>query len=185
MKKLLLLFVIFLSFPFPSSGQTGTKSYKTWITLGGGDRIKGKLYQTLDSSIVIANTFNSVALKSGKFTTVTVDYTDIYQIEAIEDYVAGKNSWKGALAGAAIGFSSGALLGLITGESSDGVIFGNTLGFYVLGYGICLGLIGIPVGAGISTIITTNSIKVQIPINGNFSLFSENRKKLKGYSYLH
>jgi len=185
MKKLLLLLVIILSFPFLSSGQYESRIFKTWITVGGGGKIRGTLYQTKDSSIVIANSFNKLVLQSGKFDLSTVNFKNISLIEAREDNVVSKGLWKGALAGAMTGFFTGALIGLASGDDEDCFLFCMTAEEKALLGGLSFGLIGLPVGAGVMAIITSSSLKITIPISGNYERFSENKERLKKYSYMH
>ena len=185
MKKLLLLLVIFLSFPFLSPGQYESKIYKTWITVGGGGKIRGTLYQTKDSSLVIANSFNKLVLQSGKFDLSTVDFKNIYLIEAREDNAVSKGLWKGALIGAMTGFFTGAMIGLAGGDDENCLFFCMTAGEKALLGGLSIGLLGIPIGAGAMAIITSSSLKITIPISGNYERFSENKERLKKYSYMH
>ena len=188
MRKFIQLFVVFLCFPFLSSGQTEPKIYKTWITLGGGGRIRGTLYQTKDSSVIIANSFNKLVLQSGNFDLSTVDFQNIYQIETREDNIVSKELWKGALAG----FVTGAIAGIITGfASGDDVqegyfdIFNFTAGEKALMAGFVFGVIGLPVGTGVQAIITSSSLKITIPISGSYERFKENKERLNQYSYTH
>ena len=188
MKKLLLLLVVFLCIPFLTVAQYESKMYKTWITVGGGGKMRGTLYQTKDSSIVIANSFNRLVLKSGNFDLSTVDFKNIYLIETREDNVVSKELWKGALAG----FLTGAIAGIISGfVSGDDVCEGTFCIFRfsaeqkALMGGLVFGIIGLPVGAGVKAIITSSSLKITIPISGNYERFNENKERLKEYSYTH
>jgi len=185
MGKLLLLLVVFLCFPFLSSGQNESKIYKTWITVGGGGKIRGTLYQTKDSSIVIANSFNKLVLQSGKFDLSTIDFRNIYLIEAREDNVVSKGLWKGALAGFLTGAVAGIITGFASGDDENCLILCMTAEEKALLGGLSFGLLGIPVGAGVMAIITSSSLKITIPISGNFERFNENKDRLKQYSYTH
>ena len=185
MGKLLLLLVVFLCFPFLSSGQNKSKIYKTWITVGGGGKMRGTLYQTKDSSIVIANSFNKLVLQSGKFDLSTIDFRNIYLIEAREDNVVSKGLWKGALAGFLTGAVAGIITGFASGDDENCLILCMTAEEKALLGGLSFGLLGIPVGAGVMAIITSSSLKITIPISGDFERFNENKDRLKQYSYTH
>jgi hypothetical protein len=188
MKRIIPILLVFLCISIISTAQHESKIYKTWITVGGGGKMRGTLYQTKDSSIVIANSFNRLVLQSGNFDLSTVDFKNIYLIETREDNVVSKELWKGALAG----FLMGAVAGIISGFASGDDVCEGTFCIFsfraeqkALMEGRVFGIIGLPVGAGVKAIITSSSLKITIPITGNYERFNENKERLKQYSYTH
>jgi hypothetical protein len=189
MKNLLLLLVIFLSIPFLSVAQENSGIYKTSITVGGGSKIYGTLYQIKDSSALIANTLRRMDLLTEKFDLTTINHNDISFITIREK----KDLSKGVKIGMLTGASVGVLFGIITGiqqskkVSTDGLwhimIFSPAQ--LAIGGGIIYGAIGAGAGAGTGAIISGISVGIKIPIYGNFERFNENKDRLKGYSYIH
>jgi hypothetical protein len=179
MKKVALLTSILLCISIFSSAQKDTlqriRIYKTWITLGSGATKQGLLYQTKDSSVVIAN-----SLSNKGSSVIAVDLselvaTNIYFIKARRE----GNVTKGVLIGATAGILAGVIIGLVSEPDVS-----NSFGTFVpeiraLGGGILGVLPGILIGGMIS------SVRIKIPINGSINKFNKEKEQLRKYSYLH
>ena len=178
MKKLDLLPIILFCIPFLSFAQEGSlqvsKNYKSWVTMFGGNVIKGTLYQVNDSSVLIANSVLKTDLFSGKYQITKLNYNEIITI----DTRAVNHVGRGALLGAFGGLLSGALIGILAGNGhNDG---GH---FYTLERAELGGFLGILPGTLIGTISGLSPIT--IPINGRIDNFNKNRERLKKYTYKH
>lgn len=177
MKKVLLVFSILLYIPSFSSAQEDTlqipKIYKTWIKQVSGDKIKGVLYQTNDSGILIANTFSRKDLFLDNYQITGFNNNDLDKI-----HLRGLNNiGKGILWGTFGGLFVGAIIGFASGDDPPNVLFSMTAAEKALGLGIFGGVSGAVIG------VALGSIRIRIPINGNLDNFNKNKELLKKYSF--
>ena len=180
MKKVALLTSILLCISIFSSAQKDTlqriRIYKAWVTLGGGTTIQGALYQTKDSSVVIANSLNNNGSSVIAPDLSEVVAGNIYFIKARRE----GNVTKGVLIGATAGILAGVIIGLVSEPDVS-----NSFGTFdapelrALGGGILGVLPGTLIGGMIG------SIKIKIPINGSINNFNKKKEQFRKYSYLH
>ena len=186
MKRLVVIFTMLLCYFLVLAAQKDTvkksKINKVWISLNDeSPRLKGVLYETKDSSIMVSNSFQTADYASGKFEVSKINYNNIDHVKIrIKNSVLNR-----ALIGAVTGFTIGVLAGFIEGDDPprnglDMRIFSPHMTaeskaiVYGIGYAFC--------GAGIGALVGT--IKLRIPINGDISKFNRNRSKLKRHSFL-
>lgn len=152
--------------------NSNKKMYKTWLTLKSEPfKSKGILYQSKESSILIAPMVKNRQLISDKY---IVDF----QISNIETIKLRRNNkiGKGILVGAITGLVTGGLIGLIDGDDPPGTWFAFSAEEKATIGGVYLAVCG----AGIGAII--GSIKIKIPINGSSEKYRKNKISLRGYS---
>lgn len=149
--------------------------YKTWISLiNSSDKVKGVFYDVQDSSITVSNSASVKDYSEGKF---ELSYINYKTIDVVKTRVMNKVG-KGAAIGMGIGFITGVLIGIISGDDNpEEVVFPTSAGQKALSGGIFLA-IG---GAGIGALV--GSIKIKIPINGNPGNFNRSKSRLKKYSF--
>jgi hypothetical protein len=129
-------------------------------------RLNGALYQVNDSSIMISHSTKVKDYKRGDFIVSDVDIIDIQIIKTL----SRTKVRNGVFIGAASGFATGCLIGLL----SDDSFFDNAEA--VLAGGLAVMPIGVFAGAMIG------SFSIKIPINGSMDSFSRNKAKLKKYA---
>jgi hypothetical protein len=181
-KKLFLLAGAFVCIPFLLTAQEDTlqksKIYKTWISFGDMFNINGILYQIKDSSILVAETHSQKDLLSGNYQIKRINYNNFHNVQNIKvrrlNNVVG-----GALVGLLGGVITGAIIGSISGDDPSNQIFGYSAEQKAIIDGVFLGILG----AGIGCLI--GGIRIKIPINGSFVKFTDNKTRLRRYSYIH
>jgi len=180
MKKVALLTSILLCISIFSSAQKDApqriRLYKTWIILSGGDTKQGLLYQTKDSSVVIANSLNNKGSSVIAADLSELVASNIYFIKARRE----GNVTKGVLIGAAGGILAGVIIGLVSEPDVSNSTFGGFAPeLRAFGGGTVGVLPGILIGGMIS------SVKFKIPINRSIDNFNKEKEQLRKYSYLH
>lgn len=142
--------------------------YKVWITLADEPfNVNGILYELKDSSVLVSNykTFADFIVDNNP--TIELNINNIELIETRKRNRVGM----GIVIGAASGFVVGGLIGLTRGADVE-----QTAGQKAVIGGLSLaaagGLVGLLVG----------SVKVVIPIEGNFIKYKDQRQKLQKYS---
>jgi len=176
MKKLFLLLVVLLCVSFLSYSQEDTlkksEIYKIWINSIDGSEIKGIIYQTNDSSLLISNTLKFTDHTRGFSEPINICYNNIKVIKIR----SGKKIKKGVIIGSATGFVLGGLMGYAgqARRSSSEEVMTQAFAAGAF-FGVCGALVGGVAG----------SFRITIPIDGSFKKFSENKNRLKEYSYIH
>ena len=145
-----------------------SNKYKVWITLIDEPfNVNGILYELKDSSLLVSNykTYSDFIIDNNP--TIELNISNIELIETRKRNRVGK----GILIGAVSGFAVGGLIGLTRGDDAE-----QTAGQKAVIGGLSLaaagGLVGLLVG----------SVKVVIPIEGNFIKYKDQRQKLQKYS---
>jgi uncharacterized protein (TIGR02145 family) len=157
MNTRLCLLVLFISQFTVVHAQNAIQSpgtiYKTWITLHGEKgKMKGVLYGTRDSSILISDSHVKANYMDGKYTLRKVDVADIDKITVRRLNGIGRGVLIGGLSGAAIGATIG-----LTAENTAADKRANT-GFKITGAianSLFMGLCGATIGAAIGLICTS------------------------------
>jgi hypothetical protein len=169
--RIILLAVLLTGF-LPAAAQAQEivrgkrKIYETWIYLEHpAEKIRGVLYETRDSSIVVSQSRIRTDYPPKIFQGSEYDYSQLKDIR-----IRRLNSLQ------------------------RGAIIGGISGFYLIFIGTALGdevplwasfLVSVPAaatGAGIGAL--AGSIKIRIPLYGNYQAYSMNRDKLNYFSYL-
>lgn len=184
MRKLVLLSFIILYVSCSLLAQNGLINYETSITVGGMEVITGTLFQTKDSSVIIANTLDRIKLTTGNFDLTTINFDRIYHIKITKKKYEKRVGFVaiGSLVGAVVGFFAG-ILGTKDSDRDD--LFGPYRAEVLV-----VPLLGIPIGGLMGGLIgngiDTRSVTVfEILIIGNFDTYIENREKLEEYSFVH
>lgn len=160
-------------FTMEDTTTSNTKRYKIWLTLNNEPlKSKGILYQSKESSILIAPFVNNRQLLSEK-------YLVEFQIKNIETIKLRKNKkiGNGILIGAITGLAVGGLIGLISGDDPPEQWFAYTAGEKAIIIGTTFAIGGAGIGAALG------SIKIKVPINGNYAVYKKNTNKLRKYSF--
>lgn len=182
MKTFLLAGLILFSVSFLSTAQKDSIQgiYKTWVTLNdNSQKIRGMLYETKDSSIVLTNSLSRSSLLRGGFGLTIIDYRNI----AIIKNRKNNRVLYSFLGGITLGFAVGAFIGYSQGDDTcpadKWCIFQMTARDKLFAGGA----LGAILGAGTGTAI--GLVKVKIPIFGNFEKYNNSKTMLKNYSYIH
>jgi hypothetical protein len=162
-----------------------SKIYHTWIKLDKYTKSGDVLYQTKDSSIIVANYLSKADFLSGKYQITKIEYKNIRTIElrhrSYVILVALPGLILGSLAGGEIGYSKGTDKSLPFGDlrfwdfrfwrsATDKAAIGGVIGGLLgVTFGTCFGL----------------AIRIKIPINRSIDNFNKNKERLKKYSYIH
>jgi hypothetical protein len=157
------------------------KIYKVWISLNEkSHELKGVLYETKDSAIMVSNSFQREDYAAGKFEVSKINYNDIDFVK-----IRAKNSvLNRALIGAVAGLAVGVLAGFIEGDDpprsgldmrpfSPHMTAERKATAYGIAFAFC--------GAGIGVLV--GQINLKIPIKGDFEKFNRNKSKLKRHSF--
>lgn len=183
MRSILILAIIILVCFSHVKAQEKTPKGKinvAWVYRGSSPLIKGVLYSSLDSSVIISNSYEKSDYLSGAYRTKEIHYKEITTIK-----IRSKNS---ILKGAAIGCLSGMLLGVISGlvAGDDPPCPGGISGWFCVRYtaeekalirGISYSLLGTGLGLGFG------AIKISLPINKNKKDYDLARIKLMKRAY--
>ena len=174
MKTIIFISAAFISFRLMAQvGSFDRPIYPVTIYLNSGHAPEGEILETGDTA---------VTLMLKKAETVHPDahmYVPVSEINTIDistKHSTGKGVWMGAL----IGFGTGALIGLASGDdqASDSFIR-FTAGEKALMFGAILSFPGMIIGAIAGT--TTHLV---IPIRGKQENYAQHRSKLVEYSIL-
>lgn len=164
------IFFILCSFSIALAQDYNKKhnKYKVWISLPDKPyEVNGTLYELKDSSLLVSNykTYSDFIIHNNP--TIELYINNIDLIETRKRNRIGM----GILIGAVSGFVAGGLIGLTRGDDAE-----QTTGQKAVIGGLSLaaagGLVGLLVG----------SVKVVIPIEGNFIKYKDQRLKLQKYS---
>ncbi len=146
------------------------KLYKTWITFNGEKgKLKGVLYDTRDSSILVSDSYNKTNYMDGKYNLKKVEVSKINDITVRRQNAIGRGVLFGGLGGVAIG----AVIGL-TAENTATDERANA-GFKATGAiftSIFMGACGAAIGAVFGTICT------KVHLHGNQKQYLRNRPRL-------
>jgi len=149
------------------------KIYRTWVSLNTEPlKIKGFLYHTNDSSILVSNSKVIQEYSTERYEIAELHYNNIETIKARRN----NNIGRGVLIGTLSGFAFGGLLGLVSGDDPPDTLWPWTAGEKAIVYGSSLAVCGAGIGGGIGL------IKVTIPINGSFNNYNRNKTRLQEYS---
>jgi hypothetical protein len=172
MKKYITLMTLAVCSFLASTAQENIRNepgiFKTWISLyNGKSRLTGVLYEIKDSSILISNSLLKQDFVNGNFKITSIDFKNIDNIS-----IRGKNNLLiGSIVGAAAGIAGA--VGIARGIGGKD----EFLGAFILA--------GTPVmilGTGLGVII--GSLRIRIPVNGNYENYRRNERRLERYSYL-
>lgn len=170
---LLISLIIGLNFgPIHSlTGQSAPqKLFKTWISVRGKEhRIKGALYETRDSSILVSSSYQKTDYFKGNYDITKLKVRDITSITVQRDKPVGHGIMIGSLSG--LGF--GLLMGLATTTpgGNDRSQAETKLGAAIF-FGILMGTCGIVVGAALGT------IRKKMNIHGSQAQYDDKKGKL-------
>ncbi len=174
MKTVILITVFTLSVLHLSMAQTGSitpkKLYKTWITTYKVPlEMKGVIFETRDSSILVSNSLRIMDYYNGNFKVKKLDAGDLKSIKIRTNDNNGKGAKTGYYSGLIIGGIIGCIYFWSSPDGNDSIIVDSSLGAF-------LGLI---IGGIIDALIPTN---IKISINGNQEQFARNRNIMRLYS---
>lgn len=142
--------------------------YKVWITLADKPyEVNGTLYELRDSTLLVSHykTFSEFIVDDSP--TIELHINNIDLIETRKRNRIGM----GILIGAVSGFTVGGIIGLTRAADDE-----QTTGQKALIGGASLAIPGALVG------LLVGSVKVVIPIEGNFIKYKDQRLKLQKYS---
>ncbi|MDX2444377.1 MAG: hypothetical protein QNK30_11315 [Bacteroidales bacterium] len=149
-------------------GKAKIKIYKAWIIPNNPTfEVRGILYEIKDSSISLSNSSVIEDYYVKKIETFNFQISDIRKIKIRRNNNIVKGLWIGALSG----FTVGTIWGAIYGADEANSAAKNT---FIAAFELSM------LGAGIGALI--GSFKIVIPINGDFTNYLLNKKKLKKYS---
>lgn len=155
----------------PDSAQStlNTKKvkYQVWVYPKGNATFSGSLYQTGDSSIVVAATKKHIYAK-----TTSLEIFPVNQINELKARKRGQVG-KGALIGVGSGIVLGALVGRLSYRPCDNCFLDFGPEFSTMGGAI----LGIPVGALVGIVV--GSVRSSYPISGKQSNYATQREQLK------
>jgi hypothetical protein len=181
MKMPVIVILFLLCIPISLSAQKDVikkyRIYRTWIALyDNPHKVKGVLYEIKDSSIVISNSLNKEDNFTDKFSLTELNIRNIDEVETRREGGILRN----ALIGIAGGFTIGGIIGFASGDDDpDKKKIPFTAKEKALIFGIDFAFIG-GISAGL-----VGSARIEIPINGSFKTFNENKNRLKKYSVIH
>jgi hypothetical protein len=161
-----------------SNAQSDTnhksKIYKSWISSKAESyNLKCNLCKIQDSSILISNSWVISASSKINPALSKIDFNNIDVIKVRRNHKV----INGLIIGTLAGFGIGALIGYASGDDPpDQIIISQTAGEKALTYGIALAIPGCILGA------MFGSIKIKIPINGNYTNFKNQRNLLEKYT---
>ena len=167
-----MLFLLIYGFSF---GQD-TINYQPKLSVAevsinfGNRKIYGSIYEIKDSSIVVSNSHRQRDYLRKSFQTKVINCSQI-------DVISVRHKNLGALYGALGGLLAGAIIGYAQGDDTPGIMSFTATDKAILG-----GFLGVLPGTLIGGLI--GSIKIKIPINGNFENFNKKKELLKKYSYI-
>ena len=180
MKKFVTLLTLAICIFFSSSAQENlkyqNKIYKTWISLNTKtwtsidnkeSMLRGVLYEIKDSSVLISNSLLRQDYLKGNFKVSYIDFKNIDHL-----HVRSKNSL-------AIGTFIGFVLGVV---GAYGIAQGIAREDEIAGAMVIVGTPFIFLGTAIGA--SAGSLRIHIPINGNYENFKRNENRLERYSYL-
>ncbi len=151
------------------------QTYKAWLSLSVPPyKAKGLLFHIQDSSIALIKSQNFKDYTSGDFQMENLHFSNIEVIKLRRYNKTGNNT----LIGAASGFVIGAVIGLISGDDDPGIVI-----FTAERKALMAGGTLAVVGAGVGAIV--GSIKIKIPINGDWDKYQKNRTRLKKRALRH
>ena len=153
-----------------STWNTKKVKYQVWVYSKSNTTFMGSLYQTGDSSIVVAAT-----KKQFYSNTTALEQFPVNQINELKIRKRGQVG-KGALIGVGSGILLGALVGRLSYTPCDNCFLDFGPGFSTMGGAI----LGIPVGALVG--IAAGSVRSSYPISGKQSNYASQREKLKQFS---
>ena len=148
--------------------------YKLWIKSGSNYDITGILYQSKDSSILLANPATKKSLLSGNYYIKEIKYYDINMIQTRNINGIGN----GALYGSLLGLLAGVIVGYSLGDDPQGIISFSAGEKAIIGgiFGVLSGsIVGVAVG----------SARITIPINSKIENFNKNKDRLDSHSFMH
>jgi hypothetical protein len=161
----------------PLQAQTGpvaSRPYRIWILpMKSARAMNGILYETRDSSVLVAATSVTSVKDSGTFASAEFWSKDIRQIDLKKKGSEGSAVLIGGAVGMALGLVVGLLVAVPHGSNDMDQQFntGKMIVFPLL----CTG-----VGAGIGGM--AGGSKIKIPIGGSQAELERNRYRLEGYS---
>jgi hypothetical protein len=169
-KTILLAFLLTDTLAAVLSAQTEVtgkrKIYESWINLEHStEKIRGVLFETRDSSLIISESRISLDYPPKQFQGKEYNYSQLKNLQ-----IRRLNN-----------VPRGAIIGGITGFS---IVFIGTsmLGEVPLWASFLAGIPAAGSGAGIGAL--AGSVKIRIPLYGNYEAFNVNRDKLNYFSYL-
>jgi len=169
MKKIIIILCLLLCYTTEIQAQRKNKKikvYKAWVTMIDGskpNRINGILYFADEDFIKVKYKI------SGVYSVNAIDPRNIKKIKIRRKGKVGR----GILIGAVTGIGVGAILGY-----SEKDQFFHTKESNAAAYGVTLGLLGVPIGASIS------SGKKRFVINGDIEKYREHLKTLQKYTIM-
>lgn len=175
MKKHLVIIVLLCIFHIASAQKDSMKlkHYQTWIHFNNNLKtLRGQLNEVKDSSLSVSQFVNSKSYYLNK--PIKINYDNIERIQIRRN----RNKGRGALIGGLTGAAFGGLIGHYQGDDDSGP-HSIGLSFTAKDKAQIGGVMGLLSGAFVGSLF--GSIKINIPINGNFDKFQQHRDKLKKY----
>ena len=151
------------------------KLYQVWLKQPDvAIQLKGALFETKDSSLLLSNSLNIKDYREGKYEVRQVDVRNINIIKIRKKGNIGKGTWIGAVSG----FAVGGILGYWSYRTHPGsYTMDNPTTIALLITGAC-GIAGTCLGAALG------SVKIRIPIQGSQAKFKYSSIKLKKHSII-